>query len=246
MVISLASRSASRMISSNDLRRTSARSRGFLPAQSSNASLAASTAALASSTVALATEAILFSVAGSRTSKRPPSEDLRHLPPIHRSVGTLASKLSYLELMGGPHNLYIVTRGLDPRIHLLTKMRWIAGSSPAITSTTYPLSSRLHRAAHAIDDPVDRGQRDVFQYVGGRQRNVRRRDPYRRPVEVVERLIRHDRHDLGAPTAQPRVLLDREQAVRARYRAEDGPRVERHKRPHVDNFAVDPVFRLEL
>src|SRR5215475_4189833 len=100
MVISLASRSASRMISSKDLRRISARSRGFLPAQPSKAALAASTAALASSTVALATEAILFSVAGSRTSKRPPSEDLRHLPPIHRSVGTLARRLSYLELMG--------------------------------------------------------------------------------------------------------------------------------------------------
>src|SRR5215475_5394574 len=99
MVISLASRSASRMIRSNDLRRTSARSRGFFAAQPSNASLAAATAALASSTVALATEAILFSVAGSSTSKRPPSEDLRHLPPIHSSVGTLARRLSYLELI---------------------------------------------------------------------------------------------------------------------------------------------------
>src|ERR1700730_10567883 len=105
MVMSLASRSASRMISSKDLRRISARSRGFLPAQPSKAALAASTAALASSTVALATEAILFSVAGSRTSKRPPSEDLRHLPPIHRSVGTLARRFSY---MG--HFLYLERR----------------------------------------------------------------------------------------------------------------------------------------
>src|SRR5437016_13234944 len=109
------------MISSKDLRRTSARSRGFLPAQPSKAALAASTAALATSTVALATEAILFSVAGSRTSKRPPSEDLRHLPPIHRSVGTLARRLSYLELIGGPHHSQIVMRRLDPRIYLLTK-----------------------------------------------------------------------------------------------------------------------------
>src|SRR5207244_5575148 len=83
-----------------------ARSRGFLPAQPSKASLAASTAVLASSTVALATDAILFSVAGSSTSKRPPSEDLRHLPPIHRSVGTLARRLSYLEVLGGPHISY--------------------------------------------------------------------------------------------------------------------------------------------
>src|SRR5262249_8134539 len=103
MVISFASRSASRMISSWDLRRISARSRGFRSAQPSQAALAASTAALAASTVALATEAILFSVAGSSTSKRPPSEDLRHLPPIHRSVGTLASRLSYRELMVTSH-----------------------------------------------------------------------------------------------------------------------------------------------
>src|ERR1700681_2548341 len=99
MVMSFANRSASRMIRSNDLRKISARSRGFLAAQPGNAALAASTAALASSTVALATEATLFSVAGSITSKRPPSEDLRHLPPIHRSVGTLARRLSYMAMM---------------------------------------------------------------------------------------------------------------------------------------------------
>src|SRR5438876_4265376 len=99
MVMSFASRSASRMISSKDLRKISARSRGFLAAQPGKASLAASTAALASSTVALATDAIVFSVAGSSTSKRPPSDDLRHLPPIQRSVGTLASRLSYMGIL---------------------------------------------------------------------------------------------------------------------------------------------------
>src|SRR5262252_8287745 len=99
MVINLAKRSASRTISSKALRRISPRSRGLRAAQPSKASLAASTAALASSTLALATEAILVSVAGSITSKRALSEDLRHLPPIHRSVGTLASRLSYMALM---------------------------------------------------------------------------------------------------------------------------------------------------
>src|SRR6266487_5237373 len=58
---------------------------------------------------------------------------------------------------------------------------------------------------------------------------MRRRDPHRRAIEIVERLIRHDRDDLGTPTAQPRVLLDREQAMRAGNRAEDGLRVERHQ-----------------
>src|ERR1700692_4314517 len=98
MVMRFASRSASRMIRSQDLRKTSARSRGFLAAQAGKAALAASSAALASSTVALATDATLFSVAGSITSKRPPSDDLRHLPPIHRSVGTLARRLSYIAM----------------------------------------------------------------------------------------------------------------------------------------------------
>src|SRR6266568_2977089 len=115
MVISLASRSASRMTSSWDLRKISARSRGFLPAQPSKAAPAASTAALASLTVALATEATLLSVAGSMTSKRPPSEDLRHFPPIQRSVGTLASRLSYMALVPTTANLVV---GASRRLHL--------------------------------------------------------------------------------------------------------------------------------
>src|SRR5450759_558827 len=84
------------MISSSALRKISARSRGLRPVQPSKAASAASIAALASSTVALATDAILRSVAGSITSKRTLSDDLRHWPPIHRSVGTLARRFSYM------------------------------------------------------------------------------------------------------------------------------------------------------
>jgi hypothetical protein len=40
----------------------------------------------------------------------------------------LARRLSYLELMGVTSCFHVVMRGLDPRIHLLAKMRWIAGS----------------------------------------------------------------------------------------------------------------------
>ena len=104
----------------------------------------------------------------------------------------------------------------------------------------------LHRPLHPIDDAVGGGQRDVFQNVGGGQRNVRRGDPHRRAVEIVERLVGDDGDELGAPAAQPRVFLHGEQAVRARDRAEDRLRVERHQRAHVDNLAVDAVFRLEL
>src|SRR5215475_8691531 len=120
MVMSFASRSASRMISSNDLRKISARSRGFFAAQAGKAALAASSAALASSTVALATDATLFSVAGSITSKRAPSEDLHHLPPIQRSVGTLASRLSYMAMTV----LLLVSSppGFDPATHTAARL----------------------------------------------------------------------------------------------------------------------------
>src|ERR1043166_2904980 len=162
IVISLAKRSASRTIRSKALRRISPRSRGFLPAHASKAPAAASIAAFASSTLALATDAILFSVAGSITSKRAPSDDLRHLPPIQRSVGTLASRLSYMAMFG---------------------------------------SLTLQRAAHRLGDAVDRRQDGVFQRVGRRQRNMRRRDAHRRTVEIVEGFVGDDRHDLGAPPA---------------------------------------------
>jgi hypothetical protein len=81
-VISRAKRSLCCMMSSKALRRISPRSRGLRAAQPGNASLAASTAALASSVPALATEAIVASVAGSMTSKRPLSAAGRHLPPM--------------------------------------------------------------------------------------------------------------------------------------------------------------------
>src|ERR1700728_2575195 len=128
MVMSFANRSASRMISSYDLRKISPRTRGFLAAHPGKAALAASRADLASSTVALATDATLFSVAGSITSKRPPSEDLRHLPPIQRSVGTLASRLSYMAMLYPP---YLVIAGLDPAIHAAARPDGCPGQARA-------------------------------------------------------------------------------------------------------------------
>src|SRR4029077_11553651 len=133
MVMSLAKRSASRTISSNALRKISARSRGLRAAQPANASCAASIAALASSTLALATEAILFSVAGSITSKRAPSDALRHWPPIHRSVGTLASRLSYMAMM----------------------------NSSALQRAAYRLGDPVHRRQHGVFQRVGGGQRNV-------------------------------------------------------------------------------------
>ena len=75
------------VISSKARRRISARSRGAVAAHDSAAASAAATPAIASSTVPLATEAISSPVAGSLTSKRPPSEAGRRLPPTQRSRG---------------------------------------------------------------------------------------------------------------------------------------------------------------
>src|SRR4051794_21692832 len=82
-----ASSSARAVISSKARRRTSARSRGAVAAQPAAAASAASTAARASSTVPSATAVSASPVAGSTTSKRPPSEAGTALPPISRSSG---------------------------------------------------------------------------------------------------------------------------------------------------------------
>ena len=79
------------VISSNALRRISARSRGAVAAQPAAAASAASTAASASSTVPLATEVSTSPVAGSSTSNRPPSEAGTTLPPMQRSSGRSGS-----------------------------------------------------------------------------------------------------------------------------------------------------------
>src|ERR1700726_2412 len=76
------------------------------------------------------------------------------------------------------------------------------------------LPSRAKAALHPLDDAVNTGQRDVFQNVRRGQRDVRRRDPHRRAVEIVKRLVSDDRDKLRAPAAQSRILLDREQPMR--------------------------------
>src|SRR6185503_18985344 len=214
------------MISSYALRRISARSRGLRPAQPSNAPSAASSAAFASSTVALATEAILRSVAGSITSKRPPSDALRHLPPIQRSVGTLARRFSYITL---PLNL----------LRSFSRKRE-SGVGPGRAARL-----TVQRPSHRFGDPVRCRQHGVFENIGCRQRNMRRRDADRRTIQIVKSLVGRDRNDLGAPPAEPRIFLDGEEPVRLPDRAEDGLRVERHERSHIDNLAIDAVFRLE-
>ena len=74
---------------------------------------------------------------------------------------------------------------------------------------------------------------------------MRRRDPHDRAVEVPEELLGHDRRDLGAPTAEPRVLFDGHEPAGLRDLTQDRLRVERHERAHVDDRRVDAVLLLQ-
>src|SRR5690349_13908440 len=133
---------------------------------------------MASSTVALATLAILRSVAGSTTSKRPLSEDLRHLPPIHRSVGTLARRFSYMTLplhssfRGGAQRR---TRNPDASSISVSGFRVRAFGAPRNDR-----NSTIQRPPHCFCNARRRRQYDVFEIVGGGQRDVRRGDAHRR------------------------------------------------------------------
>ena len=90
------------------------------------------------------------------------------------------------------------------------------------------------RSTDGIGEVLERRRR--------RQRDVRRRDAHDRRVEAVEALVGDDRHDLRAPAAQPRVLLDREQPARLLDRGEDRRGVERDERAQVDDLGVDAVL----
>ena len=133
-----------------------------------------------------------------------PSEDLLHLPPIQRSVGTLASRLSYMAIA---HSLVIASvHAPMTNVHEAAPSV-IAGQRPA---TRIQLAQRPpHRSTMRSTSAGSMSSRMSAAGSG----HVRRGDAHQRAVEIVERLVGDDRDDLGAPAAQPRVLLDREQPV---------------------------------
>ena len=86
-----------------------------------------------------------------------------------------------------------------------------------------PRRELTERLPHRFVDAVDRRDRQVLQRLGGRKRDVRGGDPHDRPVEVPEDLFGDDRSDLGSPTAQAGVLLDRETATGLGHRSRGTP-----------------------
>src|SRR5579883_2896971 len=104
------------------------------------------------------------------------------------------------------------------------------------------MASRAQATTHRLDDAALIGQNDVFERIGRGQRHMRGGNAHRRPVEIVEGFVGDDRHDLRPPAAETRILLDRENPVRARNRVENRPGVERHERAEVDHLAIDSRF----
>src|SRR5262249_33700051 len=85
------------------------------------------------------------------------------------------------------------------------------GMIPSLASPFLAAKAALHFRGNARRRRDDR----ILELVGGGQRNMRRRDANDRALELAENLFLDDGGDLGAPAAQPRILLDREHASRA-------------------------------
>src|SRR3546814_8111582 len=81
-----------------------------------------------------------------------------------------------------------------------------------------------HDAADGLGYPRYARDSEIFEDIRRRKRNMRCRDPHRRPVQIVKGFISNDRNDLGAPAQEAGIFLDREDAMRPRNR----PRSEEH------------------
>src|SRR4029079_17592230 len=85
---------------------------------------------------------------------------------------------------------------------------------PTIPTLVIAISARLVEPARdGLDDPVDRRDGEALKGCRRRQRDVRRRDAHQGCIEAVEAPVRDQRDDLRPPAADPRVLLDREEAA---------------------------------
>src|SRR5258707_3259285 len=122
---------------------------------------------------------------------------------------------------------------------------WGMITSISSVSVSSRRAARSQASPDFRDDARNRWHDRVLELVGGGQRNVGRRDPDDRSLELAENLLLDDRGDLGAPAAQPRVFLDGEDAPGARRFGEQRPRIERHERAHVDHRRGNSVLRGE-
>src|SRR3546814_16573470 len=73
-----------------------------------------------------------------------------------------------------------------------------------------------HDAADGLGYPRYARDSEIFEDIRRRKRNMRCRDPHRRPVQIVKGFISNDRNDLGAPAQEAGIFLDREDAMRPR------------------------------
>src|SRR3546814_18683231 len=96
-----------------------------------------------------------------------------------------------------------------------------------------------HDAADGLGYPRYARDSEIFEDIRRRKRNMRCRDPHRRPVQIVKGFISNDRNDLGAPAQEAGIFLDREDAMRPRNRPEYRLGIQRIERAYVHDLTAD-------
>src|SRR3546814_17101626 len=75
-----------------------------------------------------------------------------------------------------------------------------------------------HDAADGLGYPRYARDSEIFEDIRRRKRNMRCRDPHRRPFQIVKGFISNYRNAIGAPDQEAGIFLDREKAMRPRQR----------------------------
>src|SRR3546814_2635486 len=119
-----------------------------------------------------------------------------------------------------------------------------------LTDTPFPYTTRFksllltgHDAADGLGYPRYARDSEIFEDIRRRKRNMRCRDPHRRPVQIVKGFISNDRNDLGAPAQEAGIFLDREDAMRPRNRPEYRLGIQRNERAYVHDLTADSGFK---
>src|ERR1700686_1499725 len=100
--------------------------------------------------------------------------------------------------------------------------------------------------SHRLRDLVGvRHEELLLRGVEGHRRDVRRRDPHHRAVEVTESVLRDDRGYLGAETSGQVVLVHDHALPGFTHRCQDRVPVERRQRAEVDHLHAH-TFRLQM
>src|SRR5277367_6201738 len=122
--------------------------------------------------------------------------------------------------------------------------------SPVRTGMIGPRMCRDRSLVEGLENGRNDARRtrngQVLELVGGGQRYMGRGDSRNRCIQIPEQFLGDQARNLGTPTAQPRVFLDRIEPPRLGDRSENRLHVQRHQRTDIDHGCGDAMFRLEL